>query len=69
VAGMRISGWDADREARIVELPSHPFFLGMLFVPQTRSMRGAPHAVITSFCRAVLERAPSNTTVLTKGAN
>jgi CTP synthase (UTP-ammonia lyase) len=34
VAGMRISGWDADREARIVELPSHPFFLGMLFVPQ-----------------------------------
>jgi CTP synthase (UTP-ammonia lyase) len=50
-AGMRISGWDADRQARIVELPGHPFFLGTLFVPQVKSRRGAPHPVILEFCK------------------
>ena len=53
-AGMRISGWDADREPRIVELPSHPFFLATLFVPQAKSTWRTPHPVVTGFCRAAL---------------
>jgi CTP synthase (UTP-ammonia lyase) len=55
-AGMRISGWDALREPRMVELPSHPFFLATLFVPQAGSTWGTPHPIIASFCRAALGR-------------
>ena len=35
-AGLIVSGHDANNEVRIVELPNHPFFVGTLFVPQTR---------------------------------
>jgi CTP synthase (UTP-ammonia lyase) len=51
-AGLAISGTDVDREARIVELASHPFFIGTLFVPQARSKPSSPHPLILAFCRA-----------------
>jgi len=52
--GMAITGRDADGEARIIELPSHPFFVGTLFVPQANSNLGSCHPLIVEFCRAAL---------------
>jgi CTP synthase (UTP-ammonia lyase) len=51
-AGLAVTGTDKDGEARIVELPGHPFFIGTLFVPQARSKPGAPHPLVLAFCRA-----------------
>lgn len=51
-AGLQITGRDQSGEARIVELVSHPFFLGTLFVPQARSTKRNPHPLILEFCRA-----------------
>jgi CTP synthase (UTP-ammonia lyase) len=55
-AGLVVSGTDADGEARILELPGHPFYVGTLFVPQARSERGRPHPMVLEFCRAGLAR-------------
>lgn len=49
-----VSGVDADGEVRIMEL--HPFFIGTLFVPQARSVRGQPHPIVLEFCRAAASR-------------
>jgi CTP synthase (UTP-ammonia lyase) len=51
-AGLRVTGQDENGEARIVELSSHPFFIGTLFVPQARSRPGAPHPLMLAFCQA-----------------
>ena len=63
-AGLVISGWDdtevspsADPgtpEARVIELPDHPFFLATLFVPQTASTPERPHPLIAAFCESTL---------------
>lgn len=53
--GLRIVGRDADGEARIVELPDHPYFVGTLFVPQMRSGPGRPHPLIVAFLRAGMD--------------
>jgi CTP synthase (UTP-ammonia lyase) len=50
--GLEITGTDENGEVRIVELVSHPFFLGTLFVPQARSVPGNPHPLLVEFCRA-----------------
>jgi len=34
------------------ELPAHPFFLAILFVPQSRSLPERPHPIVTAFLRA-----------------
>jgi CTP synthase (UTP-ammonia lyase) len=46
---LRITGGDAEGEARVVELPGHPFFLGTLFVPQLASQPDKPHPVVSGF--------------------
>jgi GNAT superfamily N-acetyltransferase len=51
-AGLVVSGVDQDDEVRIVELPSHPFFVGTLFVPQVGSRPGAPHPLVQAFVDA-----------------
>jgi CTP synthase (UTP-ammonia lyase) len=51
-AGLEISGTDSGEEARIVELPGHPFFLGTLFVPQASSTREKPHPIVLEWLRA-----------------
>lgn len=63
-AGLVISGWDntevspsADprtAEARVLELPDHPFFLATLYVPQTDSTPERPHPLIAAFCESML---------------
>jgi CTP synthase (UTP-ammonia lyase) len=47
-----ISGADAEGEVRVIELPGHPFFLGTLFVPQTRSTPEQPHPLVLAFVQA-----------------
>jgi CTP synthase (UTP-ammonia lyase) len=52
--GMRISGFDPDGEARIVELPRRRFFLATLFLPQLSSAPGQPHPLILGYLRSAL---------------
>lgn len=56
-AGLAISARDANGEARVVELPDHPFFLAALFVPQARSTPDAPHPLLAGFTAAAQARA------------
>ncbi len=52
---LRITGSDAEGEMRVIELPFHPFFLGTLFVPQTRSTTSNPHPLVSAFLKAAVE--------------
>lgn len=52
---LRITGSDAEGEMRVIELPGHPFFLGTLFVPQTRSTRNSPHPLVSAFLKVAVE--------------
>lgn len=54
---LSISGSDIEGEVRVIEYPGHPFFIGTLFVPQTRSTPKTPHPLVTAFLGAVLESA------------
>lgn len=49
---LKVTGSDAEGEVRVIELPGHPFFIGVLFVPQTRSTPRQPHPLVTAFLRA-----------------
>ena len=51
---LQITGSDAEGEVRVVELPTHPFFIGTLFVPQLRSTVARPHPLVTAFLRAAV---------------
>jgi len=51
-AGFQVVGTDADGEARILELESHPFFVATLFLPQASSTPEHPHPLIRAFLRA-----------------
>jgi CTP synthase (UTP-ammonia lyase) len=53
--GLRVVGVDQDGEARIVELPDHPFFLATLFVPQITSRPGHPHPLVTAYLRVAMQ--------------
>ena len=53
---LEITGSDQEGEARVVELPEHPFFIGTLFVPQTRSRLETPHPLVSAFLRSVSSR-------------
>ena len=50
--GLKITGVDADGDARVFELADHPFYVATLFVPQMRSEPGRPHPVVTQFVAA-----------------
>jgi CTP synthase (UTP-ammonia lyase) len=52
-SGLRISGSDSEGEVRAIELPGHPFYVGTLFVPQTRSTKQQPHPLVTPFVQVV----------------
>ena len=51
---LQVTGSDSEGEVRVIELPDHPFFVGTLFVPQTRSTAAAPHPIVIAFLKAVL---------------
>lgn len=54
-AGMKISGLSPDeRLAEIVELPGHPWFVGVQFHPEFKSRPNKPHKLFADFIRASL---------------
>jgi len=55
--GLRVVATDAGGEARVVEIPAHPFFVATLYLPQAGSSAGRPHPLVAAFARAAAERA------------
>ena len=54
-AGLRFSGLSPDGELpEIVELPAHPWFIGVQFHPELKSKPFAPHPLFTSFIEAAV---------------
>ncbi|TMR89927.1 glutamine amidotransferase-related protein [Nonomuraea basaltis] len=52
--GFLVTGVDGDGEARVLELPGHPYYVASLFVPQARSRPDAPHPLVVGLLRAAL---------------
>ena len=56
-AGICFSGMSPDGLLpEIVELPGHPWYVGVQFHPELRSKPFDPHPLFTSFVRAALDR-------------
>jgi len=55
--GLVISGRDVTGDARVAELPGHPFFVGALFQPELASDPSWVHPLIAGFLGAVCARA------------
>jgi CTP synthase len=56
-AGMVISGTSPDGKlVEMIELPSHPYFVGCQFHPEFKSRPLAPHPLFAAFVRAAVER-------------
>ncbi len=53
--GLRVVGIDDNHEARIVELPDHPFFVATLFVPPLTSTPEQPHPLILAYLQAAVD--------------
>jgi CTP synthase (UTP-ammonia lyase) len=51
--GFRIVGTDNLKEARILELENHLFFIATLFVPQDNSTEEKPHKLVTEFLKTI----------------
>ncbi len=52
-AGLKVSGWQADRDlADAIEVPALRFFIGMQGHPELASRRGRPHPLISGFLTA-----------------
>ena len=56
-AGLRFSGMSPDGLLpEIVELPDHPWFIGVQFHPELKSKPFEPHPLFTSFVKAALDQ-------------
>jgi CTP synthase len=56
-AGLRFSGLSPDKSLpEIVELPSHPWFVGVQFHPELKSKPFDPHPLFTSFIAAAVDQ-------------
>jgi CTP synthase (UTP-ammonia lyase) len=55
--GLVISGRDDGGDARVAELPDHPFYVGSLFQPELASDPTWVHPLIAAFAQAVREHA------------
>jgi CTP synthase (UTP-ammonia lyase) len=56
-AGLRFTAWDDSGEIRGAELPSHPFFAGVLFQPERAALRGEVPPLVLAFVKAISETA------------
>ncbi len=65
--GLRFSGVDEAGEARILELPHHPFFLATLFQPELGPDTSRPHPIIRGFAEAAVARAAARATARRRG--
>ena len=52
---LKITGFDVDGNARIIELPHHRFYIATLYLPQISSEPGATHPIILSFINSAKE--------------
>jgi CTP synthase len=60
-AGLLISGVYPEKNlAEIIELPKHPFFLGVQFHPEFQSRVEVPHPLFMAFMEAMCKRVASN---------
>jgi CTP synthase (UTP-ammonia lyase) len=50
-AGLFFSGFDHNKEVRVFELPTHPFFVGTLFQPERAALKNVAHPLITTFIK------------------
>jgi CTP synthase (UTP-ammonia lyase) len=50
---LRISGADAQGEARVVELEDHPFFFGTQFQPERAALNGRNHPLVAAFVATI----------------
>ncbi len=55
--GLKAVAADAEGEVRVMELPSHPFYIGTLYVPQAQSRPDRPHPLILEFLKKTKKRA------------
>lgn len=55
--GMSLSGVNKDRDlVEIIELPNHPWFVGVQFHPEFKSKPLAPHPLFSAFIEASLKK-------------
>ncbi len=55
--GMTVSGWSPDgRLPEIMEIPSHPWFIGVQFHPELKSRPLEPHPLFTGFVAAAVQK-------------
>jgi CTP synthase (UTP-ammonia lyase) len=52
---LRITGVDANGEARVVEIAEHPYFIATLFQPELSAFADVAHPLIGAFLRAAAE--------------
>jgi CTP synthase (UTP-ammonia lyase) len=52
-AGLRFTAWDDAGDVRGAELPSHPFFCGVLFQPERAALRSERPPLVGAFVAAV----------------
>ena len=56
-AGLRFSGMSPEGHLpEIVEIPAHPWFVGVQFHPELKSKPFDPHPLFTSFIKAAVEQ-------------
>ena len=56
-AGLKFSGMSPDqRLPEIVEIPNHPWFVGVQFHPELKSKPFDPHPLFTSFVKAAIQQ-------------
>ena len=58
-SGLKISGRDPAGDARVVELPNHPFFIATLFQPERSAFTARSHSLIKAFVEAAKQHPAS----------
>jgi CTP synthase len=55
--GLVVSGWSPDKRLpEIMEIPDHPWFIGVQFHPELKSRPLAPHPLFASFIAAAVHQ-------------
>ena len=71
-AGLHVVGEDDHGDARVVELPGHPFFIATLFQPQLASTPGTPAPLVRALVDAAIHfrdrrATPGSTEIVVSG--
>jgi CTP synthase len=55
--GFKVSGWSPDKRLpEIMEIPDHPWFIGVQFHPELKSKPFEPHPLFSSFIAAAVQQ-------------